>query len=73
MFADTSRYGVAFYFTIFTITMLLGILFSKLFGIDNYQARAISIKTGLRNSALAMTRALLIQDSMGDFFLAPCL
>jgi len=71
IFVDTARYGFTFYFTIFTITMmgmLLGILFSKLFGIDNYQARAISIETGLRNSALAMTMALLIQDSMGDFF-----
>ncbi|MCP4722921.1 MAG: hypothetical protein GY860_26000 [Desulfobacteraceae bacterium] len=71
IFVDTARYGFTFYFTIFAITMLgmlLGILFSKLFGIDNYQARAISIETGLRNSALAMTMALLIQDSMGDFF-----
>jgi predicted Na+-dependent transporter len=71
IFADTARYGVAFYFTIFVITMagmLLGIVFSKLFGVDNYQARAISIETGLRNSALAMTMALLIQDSMGDFY-----
>jgi BASS family bile acid:Na+ symporter len=71
IFVDTARYGFAFYFTIFIITMLgmlLGILFSKLFGIVNYQARAISIETGLRNSALAMTMALLIQDSMGDFF-----
>ena len=71
IFTDTARYGVAFYFTIFVITMvgmLLGIVVSKLFGVDNYQARAISIETGLRNSALAMTMALLIQDSMGDFY-----
>ncbi|MBU0970242.1 MAG: bile acid:sodium symporter family protein [Proteobacteria bacterium] len=71
IFVDTARYGVAFYGTIFAITMigmLLGIVFSRLFGVDNYQARAISIETGLRNSALAMTLALLIQDSMGDFF-----
>ena len=71
IFTDTARYGVTFYFTIFVITMvgmLLGIVVSKLFGVDNYQARAISIETGLRNSALAMTMALLIQDSMGDFY-----
>ncbi len=71
IFVDTARYGVVFYSTIFILTMLgmlLGIVFSKLFGIDNYQTRAISIETGLRNSALAMTMALLIQDSMGDFF-----
>jgi predicted Na+-dependent transporter len=71
IFVDTTRYGVVFYSTIFVLTMLgmlMGIVFSKLFRIDNYQTRAISIETGLRNSALAMTMALLIQDSMGDFF-----
>ncbi len=70
MFADTARYGIKFYTTIFLITMLgmiLGILISKLFGIGHYQTRAISLETGLRNSALAMTIAILIQDSMGDF------
>jgi len=71
IFMDTARYGFAFYSTIFALTlvgMMLGIVFSKIFGIDNFQARAISIETGLRNSALAMTLALLLQDSMGDFF-----
>ncbi len=71
IFTDTARYGVKFYATIFSITMLgmvFGILFSKIFRIDNYQARAISLETGLRNSALAMTLAILIQDSMGDFY-----
>ena len=47
--------------------MVSGAVFSKVFRIDNYQTRAISLETGLRNSALAMTIALLIQDSMGDF------
>jgi predicted Na+-dependent transporter len=46
----------------------MGIVFSKLIGINNYQTRAISLETGLRNSALAMTIALLIQDLMGDFY-----
>ena len=70
-FADTARYGFKFYVTIFSLTMLgmlLGIVFSKLCRIDNYQTRAISLETGLRNSALAMTIALLLQDSMGDFY-----
>jgi len=70
-FADTARYGVKFYSTIFSLTMmgmLLGIFFSKIFRIDNYQTRAISLETGLRNSALAMTIALLLQDAMGDFY-----
>ena len=70
-FADTDRQGVKFYTTIFLLTMsgmLFGIVFSKLLGINNYQTRAISLETGLRNSALAMTIALLIQDSMGDFY-----
>ena len=70
-FADTARYGFKFYTTIFSLTMLgmlFGILFSKLFRIENYQTRAISLETGLRNSALAMTIALLLQDGMGDFY-----
>ncbi len=70
-FADIQRYGVKFYLTVFSITllgMMFGILFSKLGGINNFQTRAISLETGLRNSALAMTLALLIQDTMGDFF-----
>ncbi len=70
-FADTARYGFKFYTTIFSLTMLgmlFGIVFSKLCRIDNYQTRTISLETGLRNSALAMTIALLLQDSMGDFY-----
>ena len=70
-FADTARYGFKFYTTIFSLTMLgmlSGIVFCRLFRIDNYQTRAISLETGLRNSALAMTIALLIQDAMGDFY-----
>jgi len=70
-FSDTARYGFKFYTTIFSLTMLgmfFGILFPKLFRIENYQIRAISLETGLRNSALAMTIALLLQDTMGDFY-----
>jgi BASS family bile acid:Na+ symporter len=71
VFKDTARYGVTFYASVFTLTflgMMSGIVFSKMIGISNYQTRAISLETGLRNSALAMTIALLIQDSMGDFY-----
>jgi len=71
VFADTTRYGIKFYLTVFSLTflgMLSGIGFSKLFGINNFQTRAISLETGLRNAALAMTIALLIQDTMGDFY-----
>ena len=70
-FADTARYGAKFYLTVFSLTMLgmlFGILFPKMFLIDNYQTRAISLETGLRNSTLAMTIALLLQDAMGDFY-----
>ena len=71
VFKDTARYGVTFYTSVFALTflgMMSGIVFSKMIGISNYQTRAISLETGLRNSALAMTIALLIQDSMGDFY-----
>ncbi len=71
IFADTDRYGVKFYTTVFLLTflgMMFGIVSSKLVGINNYQTRAISLETGLRNAALSMTIALLIQDAMGDFY-----
>jgi predicted Na+-dependent transporter len=71
IFKDTARYGVKFYTSVFALTfigMMFGIVFSKMLGINNYQTRAISLETGLRNSALAMTIALLIQDAMGDFY-----
>ena len=71
VFKDTARYGLKFYTSVFALTalgMIFGIVFSKMVGINNYQTRAISLETGLRNSALAMTIALLIQDAMGDFY-----
>jgi BASS family bile acid:Na+ symporter len=71
MFADTERYGFAFYATVFLLTLLgmaVGGIFPKLLGINNYQARALSLETGLRNATLAMAIALLIQDYMGDFY-----
>jgi len=71
VFKDTARYGIKFYSSVFVLTflgMMFGIVFSKIVGINNYQTRAISLETGLRNSALAMTIALLIQDRVGDFY-----
>ncbi len=71
VFADTERQGVKFYAMVFLLTMLgmiLGALVPKLMKISNYQIRAISLETGLRNASLAMAIALLIQDYMGDFY-----
>jgi bile acid:Na+ symporter, BASS family len=69
-FADTERYSLLFYLMVVSLSllgMLLAAVFPRLFKIDNYQARAISLEVGLRNSTLAITIALLIQDLMGDF------
>ncbi|MEX0981594.1 MAG: bile acid:sodium symporter family protein [Bacteroidales bacterium] len=69
-FADTQRHGSRFYSMILLLTftgMFVGGLVPLLFKISKFQARAISLETGLRNASLAMTIALLIQDSMGDF------
>ena len=69
-FADTQRHGFRFYSMILLLTftgMFVGALVPLLFRISKFQIRAISLETGLRNASLAMTIALLIQDSMGDF------
>lgn len=69
-FSDTERHGFMFYFMVILLTftgMIVGALIPLLFKISNYQIRAISLETGLRNASLAMTIALLIQDAMGDF------
>lgn len=69
-FADTDRHGFRFYSMVLLLTftgMLVGALVPYLLRVSNFQVRAISLETGLRNASLAMTIALLIQDSMGDF------
>ncbi|NQU86097.1 MAG: bile acid:sodium symporter family protein, partial [Mariniphaga sp.] len=69
-FSDTERHGFRFYSMVLLLTssgMILGGLVPVLLKITNFQVRAISLETGLRNASLAMTIALLIQDSMGDF------
>ncbi len=71
VFTETERYSVKFYSGVFLLTllgMIVGIVFPKLLKIDNYQVRALSLETGLRNASLAMALALLIQDYMGDFY-----
>ena len=70
-FADTERYSFLFYTMVIALSflgMLLAAGFPKLFKTDNFQTRAISMEVGLRNSTLAVTIALLIQDLMGDFY-----
>jgi len=72
-FADTDRYGVLFYGMLFVMTfvgMLTGAFIPKLLGVSNYQSRALSLETGLRNTSLSMAIAILIQDLMGDFYSA---
>ena len=69
-FSDTERHGFRFYSMVLLLTftgMLVGGLVPYLLKVTNFQVRAISLETGLRNASLAMTIALLIQDSMGDF------
>ena len=71
VFTDTERYGLKFYSMVFMLTllgMIVGAVISKLFGVDNFQTRAVSLETGLRNASLAMAIAILIQDHMGDFY-----
>ncbi len=70
-FADTERYSFLFYVMVISLSilgMLLAAGVPKLIKIGNFQARAISMEVGLRNSTLAVTIALLIQDLMGDFY-----
>ncbi len=69
-FADIERHGFKFYSMVLLLTftgMVVGGLVPYLMKVSNFQIRAISLETGLRNASLAMTIALLIQDSMGDF------
>jgi predicted Na+-dependent transporter len=69
-FADTDRHGFLFYTMIVMLTltgMVVGSIVPALFKVGNFQIRAISLETGLRNASLAMTITLLIQDSMGDY------
>jgi BASS family bile acid:Na+ symporter len=69
-FLDTARYSLVFYIMVVALSvvgMFVAAFFPKPFKVENYQIRAISMEVGLRNSTLAVTIALLIQDLMGDF------
>ncbi len=71
VFVDVERYGVKFYSMVFGLTILgmfFGALLPKLILVNNYQTRAISLESGLRNASLAMAIAILLKDRMGDFF-----
>ncbi len=70
-FADTERYGLVEYLLLFGLiflSMFLGVVIPKLFRVNNYQTRALSMEVGLRNSILAMTIAVLMEDIVGDFY-----
>ena len=69
-FADTERYSFLFYLMVVSLSilgMLLAAGVGKFSRLRNIQTRAISMEVGLRNSTLAVTLTLLIQDLMGDF------
>ncbi len=69
--ADTERYSVSFYFAplVLALTgMLLAIAVAKVFRLPAKQMRSLAFETGVRNSALSMTLAILIQDQVGDFY-----
>ena len=69
-FADTERYSLLFYVMVVFLSILgmfLALGVGKLTRLKNVQSRAISLEVGLRNSTLAVTITLLIQDLMGDF------
>ncbi len=69
--SDTERYSFLFYFMVVMLSIIgmsLAVFIPRFFGINTFQSRAISMEVGLRNSTLAVTIALLIQDLMGDFY-----
>jgi BASS family bile acid:Na+ symporter len=68
---DTDRYSLSFYFAplILALTgMLIAIAVGKISRVSPKQIRSLAFETGVRNSALAMTLAILIQDQIGDFY-----
>lgn len=70
-FADTERYSLLFYIMVVMLSiigMFLAAGAARLVRLTNFQSRAVSVEVGLRNSTLAVTIALLIQDLMGDFY-----
>ncbi|MBN1533391.1 MAG: bile acid:sodium symporter [Spirochaetes bacterium] len=71
VFSDTARYSPTFYVSIFVLAvvgMLVGWGVAKIVRVSDVQAKSIAFETGIRNSTLGMAIALLIQDSIGDFY-----
>ena len=68
---DTARYSLSFYLAplILALTgMVIAIVVAKIFRVSPKQVRSLAFETGVRNSALSMTLAILIQDQIGDFY-----
>ncbi|MBP7736270.1 MAG: bile acid:sodium symporter family protein [Spirochaetes bacterium] len=68
---DTERYSVSFYFVplILALTgMAVAVGAAKIFRMPSRQVRSLAFEAGVRNSALSMTLAILIQDQIGDFY-----
>jgi predicted Na+-dependent transporter len=71
VFNDRERYSVMLYVILFFFSVLgitLGALMAKLTHMSNYQSKSVALESGIRNSVLGMTIALLIQDKIGDFY-----
>ncbi len=69
--SDVERYSVSFYFMPLVLAlagMVVAAAVARLFRISRRQIRSIAFETGVRNSALSMTLAILIQDQIGDFY-----
>jgi solute carrier family 10 (sodium/bile acid cotransporter), member 2 len=69
--SDVRRYSVSFYFIplVLALTgMLMAAGAARLCGVTGVQVRSIAFESGVRNSALSMTLAILIQDQIGDFY-----
>ncbi|MBN2159677.1 MAG: bile acid:sodium symporter [Spirochaetes bacterium] len=69
--ADTERYNVSFYFSPMLLAaagMIIGMVVAKIIRLPARQIRSLAFETGMRNSALSLTIAILIQDQIGDFY-----
>jgi bile acid:Na+ symporter, BASS family len=69
--ADTERYSLSFYFAplILALTgMVAAVIVARILRVSSKQIRSLAFETGVRNSALSMTIAILIQDQIGDFY-----
>ena len=69
--ADTERYNLRFYLApmiLAAIGIILGFAVARISRLSVKQVRSLSFETGMRNSALALTIVILIQDQIGDFY-----